>query len=136
MSAPIASVPGMGGATIRVPGFRVVRSGRLHRYVLITSVGVIAVFVSLPFWATNATTRTLVTFFTLLALAQMWNLLGGYAGLISVGQQAYVGIGAYGLWLLSDELGIHPFAGAVLAAGLAALVARPAARALIRLRGG
>ena len=30
----------------------------------------------------------------------MWNLLGGFAGLISVGQQAFIGIGAYGLWLL------------------------------------
>ena len=50
----------------------------------------------------------MVTFFTLLALAQMWNLLGGYAGLISVGQQAYIGLGAYGLWLLGDVLGAAP----------------------------
>ena len=37
----------------------------------------------------------------------MWNLLGGFAGLISVGQQAYIGIGAYGLWLLRRRAS-HP----------------------------
>ena len=31
----------------------------------------------------------------LLALASLWNLLAGYAGLVSVGQQAFVGFGAY-----------------------------------------
>ena len=36
--------------------------------------------------------------FTMLALAQLWNLLAGSAGLISVGQQAFVGVGAYALF--------------------------------------
>ena len=40
--------------------------------------------------------QLLVEFFTLLALAQMWNLLAGYAGLVSIGQQAFVGLGGYG----------------------------------------
>ena len=35
---------------------------------------------------------------TMLALAQNWNLLAGYAGLVSVGQQAFVGLGAYALF--------------------------------------
>ena len=34
-------------------------------------------------------------FLMLLALASLWNLLAGYAGLVSVGQQAFVGFGAY-----------------------------------------
>ena len=49
-----------------------------------------------------------VTFLTLLALAQMWNLLAGYAGLISVGQQAYIGIGAYSLYVLADVVASQP----------------------------
>ena len=69
--------------------------------------------------------RNMVTLFTLLALAQMWNLLGGYAGLISVGQQAYIGLGAYGLWLLGDVIGLHPFI-AVFASGPARGGRRPA----------
>jgi branched-chain amino acid transport system permease protein len=119
-----------------VPEFRVARSTRFHRYVLIVSVAVIAVLFTVPFWAENSVTRTMVTFFTLLTLAQMWNVLGGYAGLISVGQQAYVGIGAYGVWLLGDVLGVHPFLSAIVAGLLAAAIALPVAPLLFRLRGG
>lgn len=108
----------------------------MHRYVLAVSVIVVAGLASIPFWAGNATTRTLVTFFTLVALAQMWNLLGGYAGLISVGQQAYVGMGAYGLWLFADILHVHPFLAAPLAALLAAVVAVPVGPLIFRLKGG
>ena len=41
-----------------------------------------------------------------LALAQLWNLLAGYAGLVSVGQQAYVGLGGYCV-LLYDRRAEH-----------------------------
>jgi branched-chain amino acid transport system permease protein len=34
----------------------------------------------------------------MLTLAQFWNLLAGYGGLVSVGQQAFVGIGAYAMF--------------------------------------
>ena len=118
------------------PAFRVARSQRMHRYVLVVSVAVVGVLASVPLWSTVAVARTMVTFFTLLALAQMWNLLGGYAGLISVGQQAYIGLGAYGLWYLGDELGLHPFLSVFLAGGLAVLVALPVGPLMFRLRGG
>jgi branched-chain amino acid transport system permease protein len=137
---------GAGGAPLRapaespqakaIPAFRVARSARMHRYVLVAFVAVIVALATVPFWAETATTRTLVTFFTLLALAQMWNLLGGYAGLISVGQQAYVGIGAYGVWLIGDILGIHPFVSVLLAGVLAALIALPVGPLIFRLKGG
>jgi branched-chain amino acid transport system permease protein len=123
-------------ANDRLPSFSVARSSRMHRYVLVVSAAVVVLLATVPLWAENATTRTMVTFFTLLALAQMWNLLGGYAGLISVGQQAYVGLGAYGVWLLGDIFGIHPFVSALLAGLLAAAIALPVAPLLFRLRGG
>src|SRR5579863_10671926 len=41
-------------------------------------------------------------------MACMWNLLAGYAGLVSVGQQAFVGLGAYGVLILALH-GISPF---------------------------
>ncbi len=67
--------------------------------------------------------RDLVELLTLLALAQMWNLLAGYAGLVSIGQQAFIGIGAYSLYVLGDRADIHPFA-AVALAGLVSAVHR------------
>jgi branched-chain amino acid transport system permease protein len=117
-------------------GFRVSRATRLHLVVMVVSVVVVVLFASVPIWAEESVTRTLITLFGLVALAQMWNLLGGFAGLISVGQQAYIGIGSYGLWFFGDELHIHPFVAALLAALLAAAIALPIAPLLFRLRGG
>jgi branched-chain amino acid transport system permease protein len=118
------------------PAFRVARSQRMHRWVLFVSIALVVGLASVPFWSTVAVCRTMVTLFTLMALGQMWNLLGGYAGLISVGQQAYIGLGAYGVWLIGDELGLHPFISVFLAGGLAVLVALPVAPLMFRLRGG
>ena len=47
--------------------------------------------------------------FLLVSMAALWNLLAGYAGMISFGQQAYLGIGAYLVWLVS-KTGVSPFA--------------------------
>ncbi len=60
--------------------------------------------------------RTLIFVFTMLALAQLWNVLAGWGGLISVGQQAFVGLGAYALfagvtWLASIRCSRFPWRG-------------------------
>ena len=73
---------------------------------------------------------------TLIALAQMWNLLAGYAGLVSVGQQAFIGIGAYTLWVFSEKVGLNPFVCVPVAGIVAALFAVPTAGLAFRLRGG
>jgi branched-chain amino acid transport system permease protein len=130
------STPDITQGAPAIPGFRISRSTRMHTFVLIVSVAVIALLAAVPLFAENAFMRTMVTFFTLLALAQMWNLLAGYAGLVSIGQQAYIGLGAYGLWLIGDVIGLNPFI-AVFAAGLLAVaVALPVAPLIFRLRGG
>jgi branched-chain amino acid transport system permease protein len=121
---------------VGLPAFRVSRSTRLHLMVLVVSVLIVVGLATVPLWAQESVTRTLITLFGLVALAQMWNLLAGFAGLISVGQQAYIGIGAYGLWFFGDELHIHPFVAVFAAAALAALIALPIAPLLFRLRGG
>jgi branched-chain amino acid transport system permease protein len=84
----------------------------------------------------NSVLRTLVQFFYLLALAQMWNLLAGYAGLVSIGQQAYIGIGAYSLLYFADRLGVNLFLSVCLAGLVAAALALPTAALVFRLRGG
>jgi branched-chain amino acid transport system permease protein len=119
-----------------VPAFRVARSKSMHKYVLAVSVIVVVVLATVPWWAEVSVTRTMVTFFTLLALAQMWNLLAGYAGLVSIGQQAYIGLGAYGVWLVGDVFGLHPIIAVFLAGLLALVVALPVAPLIFRLRGG
>lgn len=88
-----------------------------------------------PGYAEADTLRLLVEFFALLAMAQAWNLLAGFTGFVSVGQQAFIGIGAYALFLFSIKAGIHPFPAVLLGGLVAALAGALAAPALFRLRG-
>jgi branched-chain amino acid transport system permease protein len=66
------------------------------------------------------------------ATAQAWNIVGGLANQISLGHAAFFGIGAYTSTLLYLRLGVSPWiglvAGAVLAAGAAALLSLPTFR--------
>jgi branched-chain amino acid transport system permease protein len=107
--------------------FSVVRTTRASRAGTVVGVAALAVLVALPFWASSASLHTLIDALTLLALAQMWNLLAGYAGLVSIGQQAYIGLGAYGLFILGDKAGINPFLAVLVAALAATVIAVPTA---------
>ena len=116
--------------------FRVVRRTRASRTGLVVGLVAVGVLASVPLWGTSADMHTLIDALTLLALAQMWNLLAGYAGLVSIGQQAFVGLGAYGLYTLGDKAGIHPFLAVLIAALAATVIAIPTAGLAFRLRGG
>jgi branched-chain amino acid transport system permease protein len=62
--------------------------------------------------------------FLFAALGLAWNLVGGYAGQLSLGHAAYFGVGAYGLALLT-KAGLNPWlalAGGVLAAMVSAAI--------------
>src|SRR5262249_44004938 len=69
------------------------------------------------------------------ALASLWNLLAGYAGLVSAGQQAYVGLGGYVLFALCIFAGVPPLWAIPLAGVAAAIVAVPVAALVFPLRG-
>jgi branched-chain amino acid transport system permease protein len=95
---------------------------------------VAAVLAALPFLAFSTVTDTLINLFVLVALASMWNLLAGFGGLVSVGQQAYIGIGAYSLVALAD-LGVQPYLAVPLAALTCVVFALPTSWLAFRLRG-
>jgi branched-chain amino acid transport system permease protein len=62
----------------------------------------LALLISLPFWGGDYVTNVTVLIMLYMALGQMWNLLGGYSGLVSLGQQSFVGIGGYSLAMISQ----------------------------------
>jgi branched-chain amino acid transport system permease protein len=110
------------------------RTTRASRAGAVVAVAVVAGLVAVP-WAGDAgLMRSIVEFTALLALAQMWNLLAGYAGLVSIGQQAYVGLGGYALVVLADDLGVNPFLAVPLAGLVAAVFALPTAALVFRFR--
>ena len=88
-----------------------------------------------PFYAGRGAVQDLFFILTLLALAQFWNMLAGFAGLVSVGQQAFVGLGAYALYGLVIRAGLDPLAALPLAGLAAGLLALPVAFLVFRLQG-
>ena len=52
-----------------------------------------------------ATQTKIVELFVFVVVAPMWNLLAGYTGLVSIGQQAFIGLGAYGLIVFGNGYG-------------------------------
>lgn len=96
------------------------------------------VFVALaaaPFWVGRADLRLLMEALSFLALAQMWNLLAGYTGLISVGQQAFVGLGGYLFFALAMFAGVPVLLAMPLAALAAGVIAIPTGWIAFRLQG-
>jgi branched-chain amino acid transport system permease protein len=71
----------------------------------------------------------------LMTLAEAWNLLAGYGGLISLGTASFVGVGAYSLTGLVNKADMSPLLAIPLAGVAAALLALMVARAVFRLRG-
>ncbi|MGB0855313.1 MAG: ABC transporter permease subunit, partial [Pikeienuella sp.] len=93
------------------------------------------VLIALPFFAGRGAIQDIFFILTMLVLAQLWNLLAGYGGLVSIGQQAFVGMGAYALFGAVILLGVDPVP-AILLAGVAALIiAVPTAFFAFRLNG-
>ncbi|MBC7812850.1 MAG: branched-chain amino acid ABC transporter permease [Burkholderiales bacterium] len=103
---------------------------------IVVIVVVVAALLSVPLWAGGFAMRTIVELMSLLALAQMWNLLAGRAGLVSVGQQAWIGLGGYAMIVLADDLGINMFIAVLLAGFIPLVLSVPTAALLFRLRGG
>jgi len=69
------------------------------------------------------------------ALGLAWNLVGGYAGQLSLGHAAYFGAGAYGLALFSSKLGISPWIALLMGVVVALACALLIGGVSFRLRG-
>jgi branched-chain amino acid transport system permease protein len=114
---------------------RVVFADRRSRVAMALAGGALAVLAAAPFWGGRDDLRLLSEIYAYVALASLWNLLAGYAGLVSVGQQAYVGLGAYLLFALTIFGGVAPLAAIAIAGVASAVLALPVAALIFRLRG-
>ena len=111
------------------------RSSTSPIYTLIGSI-VVVVFLTLAPWIVPAEwASVLLNFFILVIMATMWNLLAGYAGMVSIGQQAFIGLGAYATLYFALK-GVNPFVTIPLATIVCAVLAVPVTFLLLRLRGG
>ena len=115
--------------------YRVTRSRRNVAWTGAGALIVVVVLAFFPYVVYSGTTAILVQGFIVLTLASMWNLLAGYAGLVSVGQQAFVGLGAYFVLILALH-GTSPFAALPVAAIGCGIAALPLWWLVSRLRSG
>jgi branched-chain amino acid transport system permease protein len=88
-----------------------------------------------PVIGSRAMVQDLFMVLTMLVLALNWNMLAGFAGLVSVGQQAFVGIGAYGMFAAVILWGLDPLIGIVVGGIVAMALSIPVAFFAFRLNG-
>lgn len=113
----------------------ITRSTPTSRIAAAIALILLAILAAAPWWASSSFLHLAGEFAVYLALATLWNLLAGYTGLVSVGQQAYVGLGGYLLFSLALFLGVPPLAAIPLAGLGAAIIAIPVAALVFRLQG-
>lgn len=103
---------------------------------LLGAAALVGVLAYLPYAVSRGAQGELTDLFGLIVLATMWNLLAGYGGMVSIGQQAYIGVGAYGLVYLANTVGTSPFLAVPLAALGCGVLAFAVSFLVFRLAGG
>jgi branched-chain amino acid transport system permease protein len=93
----------------------------------------IAALVLVPAKLSQNLTQEMTSVLILVLLASMWNALAGYGGLVSIGQQAYIGIGAYGTVIFTNH-GYRPYVAMVLATLACGAIAICLSPIMLRLR--
>ncbi|HUB70297.1 MAG TPA: branched-chain amino acid ABC transporter permease [Acidimicrobiales bacterium] len=127
LAAPDGTAPG--GTS-----FVVTRSRRSGTWAGLAGASGLAVLALLPAFASQGFISDLVNLYILVCVSTMWNALAGYVGLVSVGQQLYIGAGAYTVLVLAQH-GWEPFATVPVAVVAAAVLAVPASWLVFRLSG-
>jgi branched-chain amino acid transport system permease protein len=133
-----AGMPMAGPA--RAGSVRVARDNRASRGALAAGLVLVATAATLPWWApegdASSWMRSFVEIACYFVFALMWNLLAGYGGMVSIGQQAFFGLGGYAMLVLGNFAGINPFLAVPLGALVAAAIAVPVSFVAFRLSGG
>jgi branched-chain amino acid transport system permease protein len=112
------------------------RNTRASHAALVVGIVLVLVAATLPFWGESSWMREFVEIACYFIFAMMWNLLAGYGGMVSIGQQAFFGFGGYIMLMLGNFWGINPFVGIVVGAFATALIAWPVSFIAFRLQGG
>lgn len=95
----------------------------------------LAVLASLPLWVGGFLRDALILFFLYLAAAEVWGFMAKHGGVVSLGQQIFMGVGGYATAVLCMYYGVPMYISVIVAgllgSGLAGVLSFP----LLRLRG-
>jgi branched-chain amino acid transport system permease protein len=123
-------------ASPALPSTRVERWTRVSAAFTVALVGLLVVLGFAPLLFSQNALNNLIQLYFLMILAIMWNALAGYGGLVSVGQQAFIGIGAYAVVFLSVQHSLNPYLAMLLATLIGGAISIPVAALVLWLRGG
>jgi len=112
------------------------RDTNVNRTRTVSLIVIAVVVLALPlFLSQRYLFRILINIFFFAALGSAWNIIGGYAGQLSLGHAAFLALGAYSTGLLLLHYNVAPWAGVLPGSILAALVAYFLGKLVLRLRG-
>jgi branched-chain amino acid transport system permease protein len=98
--------------------------------ILLVAMFVAPLVMGSAFW-----TNMFVLLFVFAAMSVAWNIVGGYAGQLSLGHAVFYGIGGYTATLLTQNFGITPWLGMIAGAAISAVVAVVVSYPTLRLKG-
>ncbi len=109
------------------------KAGSLVRIIVV--VAVIVVLYLLFFVGDSNTLRLIMLMAMYCTLGQMWNLLSGYAGMTSLGQQIFVGIAGYSVAVVTATYGLPFWLGMIFGAVISIVLALGLSALLFRMSG-
>ena len=96
---------------------------------------ILLILLTQPLWGNSFINSILNLVFLYLSLAQMWNLLSGYTGLVSLGQQAFIGLGGYSVAMLSQVYELPMALGVVTAVVVTVIFALVISLPVLKMKG-
>jgi len=96
---------------------------------------IVLVLATVPVWGSEYVLLLCLLFCLYLALSQMWNLLTGYSGLLSLGQQAFIGLAGYTVAILCNYYGVYLWLSVFIAGLFSMLLALFMSLFIFRMRG-
>ncbi len=102
---------------------------------LIAAVVIVVALVVIGFVGSNNIRRILIKMFLYCAMAVMWNLMSGYTGMTSLGQQGFVGVAGYSMAVITTTCGLSYWLGLLVGGVLGGLLSLVLSVILFRMRG-
>jgi len=101
-----------------------------------TSIAAVVLFlIVIPLWAGNNMLNVMSLILLYMAIGQMWNLMAGYSGMVSLGQQIFIGIGGYSVAIITRLFSLNFFIGIFVGGVLSAFFALVISFPIFKTRG-
>jgi len=106
----------------------------VNRRATVLLLGLFGLLVALPFWASPYVVSVATLFLLFAYTGQAWNIMMGFAGLLSLGHALFLGVGAYTAAALYYHFNIGPWLGLWVALALCSSLAAALAGLAFRYR--